>query len=124
MVVPRRPSFNLSHAVGGRHGAPCTLSLIHISDSAIFRGWPQKFAAARYQSLAADGASLPDCLRVTAYADDEIMAVEHTRYPIYGLQFHPESVLTPVSYTHLDVYKRQEHTLANEIEAPHEILRK
>lgn len=92
----------ICEAFGGRityakqlmHGRQCECE--KVADSAIFRGLPQKFAAARYHSLAADGASLPDCLRVTAYADDEIMAVEHTRYPIYGLQFHPESVLTPL----------------------------
>lgn len=77
------------------HGRQCECE--KVGDSAILRGLPQKFTAARYHSLAADSVSLPDCLRVTAYANDnEIMAVEHTRYPIYGLQFHPESVLTPL----------------------------
>lgn len=51
---------------------------------------------ARYHSLAADPATMPDSLRVTALADDgEIMAVEHVNYPIHGVQFHPESILTP-----------------------------
>jgi anthranilate synthase component 2 len=51
--------------------------------------------AARYHSLAAVRDKLPEVLRVTAEAEDgEIMAVEHTEYPIYGVQFHPESVMT------------------------------
>ena len=54
------------------------------------------FKAARYHSLAAPEEGLPDCLRVTARTlDGEVMAVEHRDYPVYGVQFHPESVLTP-----------------------------
>lgn len=63
--------------------------------SRIFRGLPKKLPAARYHSLAA-AEPLPACLRVTARAaDGEVMAVEHRKHPIYGLQFHPESVMTP-----------------------------
>jgi anthranilate synthase component 2 len=55
-----------------------------------------KITVARYHSLAAEPDSIPDCLKVTATTDDgEIMAVEHREYPVYGVQFHPESVLTP-----------------------------
>lgn len=51
---------------------------------------------ARYHSLAADPDSMPEELVITARtADGEIMAVEHREYPVYGVQFHPESVLTP-----------------------------
>lgn len=51
---------------------------------------------ARYHSLAADADTMPDCLKITATTDDgEIMAVEHKEYPIYGVQFHPESIMTP-----------------------------
>ena len=51
---------------------------------------------ARYHSLAADAATLPEELMVTAATDDgEVMAVQHRKYPIYGVQFHPESILTP-----------------------------
>jgi len=50
---------------------------------------------ARYHSLEADPDTLPAELFVTAMADGEIMAVEHEKYPVYGLQFHPESILTP-----------------------------
>jgi anthranilate synthase component 2 len=62
----------------------------------LFQGCPSATLVARYHSLAVDGTTLPDCLRSVAVTDDgEIMAVQHTRYPIYGVQFHPESILTP-----------------------------
>ena len=62
----------------------------------IFRGLPPVIPAARYHSLAAEENSLPACLQVTARAGDgEIMAVQHRDAPVYGLQFHPESILTP-----------------------------
>lgn len=70
------------------------------TDSAIFRGMPEKIEAARYHSLAAEESSLSDTLRVTAKTEDgEIMAVEHKEYPVYGVQFHPESILTPQGKT-------------------------
>ncbi|MDE7269820.1 MAG: gamma-glutamyl-gamma-aminobutyrate hydrolase family protein, partial [Acetatifactor sp.] len=66
------------------------------NDSALFKGMAQELVVARYHSLAADPDTMPDCLKITARtADGEIMAVEHREYPIYGVQFHPESVLTP-----------------------------
>lgn len=62
----------------------------------LFEGCPESMPVGRYHSLAADRATVPACLRVTAAADDgEIMAVQHTAYPIFGVQFHPESILTP-----------------------------
>lgn len=65
--------------------------------STIFRGLPDIVGAARYHSLAALPETLPDCLKITATADDgEIMAVQHRDFPVYGLQFHPESILTPL----------------------------
>ena len=66
----------------------------------LFKGLEDSFTAARYHSLAAEKDSVPECLRVTAAtADGEIMAVEHTEYPVFGVQFHPESVLTPEGKT-------------------------
>lgn len=66
------------------------------NDSVLFRGMPDKITVARYHSLAASPETIPECLKVTAKTDDgEIMAVEHRDYPVYGVQFHPESVLTP-----------------------------
>ncbi|MBQ8296547.1 MAG: aminodeoxychorismate/anthranilate synthase component II [Ruminococcus sp.] len=62
----------------------------------LFRGIPEAAPVARYHSLAADPETIPDCLKVTAVtADGEIMAVQHKEYPIFGVQFHPESILTP-----------------------------
>ncbi len=66
------------------------------TDSPLFRGCPQTAPAARYHSLAVDADTLPDCLRVTARTvDGEVMAVEHRDHPIFGVQFHPESIMTP-----------------------------
>ena len=63
--------------------------------SALFHGMPEEFAVARYHSLAAIEGELPSCLRVTARtADGEVMAVEHRDFPVFGVQFHPESVMT------------------------------
>ncbi|MBQ8951720.1 MAG: aminodeoxychorismate/anthranilate synthase component II [Eubacterium sp.] len=64
-------------------------------------GSGRKLAVARYHSLAAKEETIPDCLKVIATSDDdnEIMAVKHKTYPVYGLQFHPESILTPEGVT-------------------------
>lgn len=72
-------------------------SVISFSDnSPIFRGLPADAPVARYHSLAADPNTIPDCLEITARADDgEVMAVQHKDFPIYGVQFHPESIMTP-----------------------------
>ena len=71
--------------------------LIHkTGESQLFQGLRDPFPAARYHSLAAVEDTLPGALRVTARSDEgEVMAVEHTGYPIFGVQFHPESVMTP-----------------------------
>ena len=67
-----------------------------IGENQLFQGLPETFPAARYHSLAALKEKLPEELKVTAESEDgEVMAVEHTKYPIYGVQFHPESVMTP-----------------------------
>jgi anthranilate synthase component II len=61
----------------------------------LFHGLPEDFLAGRYHSLAAT--SIPSCLDVSATAaDGEVMAVRHRELPVDGVQFHPESVLTPV----------------------------
>jgi len=62
----------------------------------LFRNLGDKITVARYHSLACDEATLPDCLKVTARTDDgEIMAVKHKERNIWGVQFHPESIMTP-----------------------------
>ena len=71
-------------------------------DCPLFRGCPATAPVARYHSLAADPGTLPDCLKVTARtAEGEIMAVQHKRFPVYGVQFHPESIMTPDGRTML-----------------------
>ena len=66
------------------------------TNSLLFENCPETIKVARYHSLAADKCTIPDCLEVTAQTDDgEIMAVQHKEYPIYGVQFHPESIMTP-----------------------------
>ena len=62
----------------------------------LFAGCPETAPVARYHSLAADPETIPDQLKVTAVTEDqEVMAVSHREYPIFGVQFHPESILTP-----------------------------
>ena len=66
------------------------------NDSAIFKGLPDVVKVARYHSLAADRNSMPEELEVIAEDEGgEVMAIKHKEYDIYGLQFHPESVMTP-----------------------------
>lgn len=84
---------DIIHAKKLMHGKT---SVISIKNEGIFSGLSENIPVARYHSLAADKTTLPDCLKVTAYTDDgEIMAVSHTSYPVFGVQFHPESILTP-----------------------------
>ena len=72
------------------------------NDCPLFAGCPEKALVARYHSLAADPDTIPDRLKVTAKTGDgEIMAVRHREYPVYGVQFHPESIMTPDGKTML-----------------------
>jgi anthranilate synthase/aminodeoxychorismate synthase-like glutamine amidotransferase len=74
------------------HGKACT---VRHDGRGVFRGLPPALEVGRYHSLAA--ARVPDQLEVSALADDgEVMAVRHRRLPVDGVQFHPESVLTPL----------------------------
>jgi anthranilate synthase component 2 len=106
-LVPTTPTLGvclghqvLVEAFGGEVGP--ARRLVHGKASAIehdgrglFRGVPERFEAGRYHSLAAT--ALPDCLEISARcSDDEVMAVRHRELPTDGVQFHPESVLTPV----------------------------
>ncbi|MGH8186786.1 MAG: anthranilate synthase component II [Steroidobacteraceae bacterium] len=71
-------------------------SLVHHDGASILRGMPEPFEAGRYHSLVALAASLPEVLEVSARTDEgEIMAVRHRTLAVEGVQFHPESVLTP-----------------------------
>jgi anthranilate synthase component 2 len=71
-------------------------SQIDHNEEGIFKGIPNPFNATRYHSLVGDPDSVPSCLEVTAKSldDNEIMGVRHKSYPIIGIQFHPESILT------------------------------
>lgn len=69
------------------------LSKIHHMDGSVFRGLPNDFLATRYHSLVVERASLPGVLEITAGTDDGvIMGLAHKRFPIHGVQFHPESI--------------------------------
>lgn len=78
-------------------------------ESRMFKGMPEMIRVARYHSLAADPDKMPASLKVTAVTEDgEVMAVEHKDYPIYGVQFHPESILTPEGRQLLRNFIREE----------------
>lgn len=80
------------------HGKQSTVTLDRTSP--LFKGLPEQILVGRYHSLAIDPNTLPEVLKATATTEDgEVMAVEHRDYPIYGLQFHPESILTPAGMT-------------------------
>ena len=74
------------------HGKSATIS--HDGEG-VFRGLPERYSAIRYHSLAVELASLPGCLEPTAFSDDgELMGLRHREFPVEGVQFHPESLLT------------------------------
>ncbi|MDD6992286.1 MAG: bifunctional anthranilate synthase component II/anthranilate phosphoribosyltransferase [Oscillospiraceae bacterium] len=83
---------NIIRAKAPMHGKASVIKID--STCPIFSGLPDKITAARYHSLIIERETLPDCLKITAETEDgEIMAVAHKDYPIYGVQFHPESIL-------------------------------
>lgn len=80
------------HAPSLMHGK--TSPVYHMGD-ALFTGVPSPFIATRYHSLVVREADLPECLEVTAFTEGgEIMGLRHKEYPVVGVQFHPESILT------------------------------
>ncbi len=90
----------IGHTYGGKvmrakqimHGKS---SLIHHKNEGILAGLPNPFSAIRYHSLIVEREALPDCLEVTAWTDDgTIMGLRHRKYPVEGIQFHPESFMT------------------------------
>jgi anthranilate synthase component 2 len=106
---PRMPTLGvclghqaIGQAFGGRVIHAPTLvhgkaSPIYHSGHALFQGLPSPFEAGRYHSLVVEGESLPpELLPIAHAADGELMAMVHGTHPIVGLQFHPESVLTPL----------------------------
>jgi anthranilate synthase component 2 len=86
------------HARAVMHGKT---SPIHHNGSGLFAGLPNPLQATRYHSLVVEKDTLPDCLEITAWTEtadgafDEIMGLRHRDWPLVGVQFHPESILTP-----------------------------
>lgn len=85
---------NITYAKKLMHGKQSIVKFD--TNCVLFKDIPESALVARYHSLAADESTIPDCLKVTAVTNEgEIMAVAHTKYPIFGVQFHPESIMTP-----------------------------
>lgn len=107
----------IGEAFGGRiiyapelfHGKT---SLINHMGNGIYENLPKKVEVGRYHSLIIEKESLPECLQVSAWTDDDlIMGIRHQEYPVEGIQFHPESILTPdgkkMLEKFLNLYQRQ-----------------
>jgi anthranilate synthase/aminodeoxychorismate synthase-like glutamine amidotransferase len=86
------------------HGKICQ---VEHDGTGIFEGLSSPLNLARYNSLVVDPGTLPDCLRVTARSEGEIMAIEHREHHVYGVQFHPESVLSEFGPELLQNWLRQ-----------------
>jgi anthranilate synthase component 2 len=103
---------SVGQAYGGRivhakvlmHGKT---SMIHHDGKGLFSGMGNPFQATRYHSLVIDPATLPDCMELTAWTEeDEIMGIRHRELPVYGVQFHPESICTEHGHDLLDNFLR------------------
>ncbi|MEO0530833.1 MAG: aminodeoxychorismate/anthranilate synthase component II [Planctomycetota bacterium] len=82
-------------------------SVVEHQQTNLFAGVPSPLTVCRYHSLVAQDDSLPDAFRVTARADDgTIMAIEHVTLPVYGVQFHPEAILTEAGQSLIDNFVR------------------
>lgn len=109
---------SLGQAFGGKviraktimHGKT---SLMHHRSQGVFSGLPSPFEATRYHSLVVEKDSLPDCLEITAWTEnedgsfDEIMGLRHKTLPVQGVQFHPESILTQHGHAMLKNFLEQ-----------------
>lgn len=104
----------LAYAFGGKiisapeiiHGK--TSRIIHHKHG-LFKNLPSPFSAMRYHSLAVDIATLPSSFAIDAWANDTIMAISHRQYPLFGLQFHPESILSEYGSSILANFINHEH---------------
>ena len=94
----------IGYAYGGTVGGAGEImhgkmSMVHHDGRGVFKGLPDPFEAIRYHSLAVYREGLPDDLEVTAWTDnDVIMGVRHRQFPVEGIQFHPESIMTKVGH--------------------------
>ena len=97
----------ISHAKRLMHGKSSDISLDY---DFIFKGLPSQINVGRYHSLSLVEDTLPDCLEIISKAKDdgEVMAVKHKSYNVYGLQFYPESILTPDGLTIIQNFKEKE----------------
>ncbi|MDO8961959.1 MAG: aminodeoxychorismate/anthranilate synthase component II [Methylophilus sp.] len=99
---------SIGQAFGGKIIKAKTLmhgktSLIHHENVGVFRNLPNPYTATRYHSLVIERETIPDCLEITAWTeDDEIMGVRHKTLAVEGVQFHPESILTEHGHALLD----------------------
>jgi anthranilate synthase/aminodeoxychorismate synthase-like glutamine amidotransferase len=83
------------HIVGAKRLMHGKTSMIYHNKKDIFKGLPNPFEATRYHSLIVEKKTLPQCLEITAWTrEGEIMGLKHKKFPLWGMQFHPESVLT------------------------------
>jgi anthranilate synthase component 2 len=91
----------IGYSYGGAFGSASEImhgksSMVYHNNSGVFGGLPNPFPAIRYHSLMVAREGLPDCLEITAWTEDEtIMGISHRQYPVEGVQFHPESFMTP-----------------------------
>ena len=92
-----------------KHGKTSSIQIVQ--DSVIFKGLESPFVATRYHSLILEHASLPEMFEITAVCkesdDIEIMGIEHKTLPVYGVQFHPESLLTTTGHQILNNFLKQ-----------------
>ena len=93
---------NLAHVF---HGVQTPAHIV--ADDYLFNGLPRNIQVGRYHSWVVQSEGLPDCLEVTALSDEgQIMALRHKVYDVHGIQFHPESILTPNGRTMIENFVR------------------
>ena len=91
--------------------------MIEQHNTGLFREVPSPTKVGRYHSLIIERESIPDCLEITAWtADGLVMGVQHREFPVYGLQFHPESILTDHGYDYLRAFLRLAGIAFNDVE--------
>ncbi len=89
-------------------------SMIYHNSQGVFAGLPNPFSAIRYHSLIVKRDTLPDCLEITAWTEDEeIMGVRHRQHPVEGIQFHPESFMTQIGKELLKNFLKMQQSAAN-----------